>query len=115
MLAKVGVSYVSIANAGSNRTSGEPGWNFATTQTAAHAAWNAQLGKIQVAGGTAAQQQMFYTALYHSLLHPNVISDVNGQYSGFDGNVHTVDPGTGPNTPTTPAGTSTAPRPNSRR
>src|SRR6202034_1587131 len=35
-------------------------------------------------------QTVFYTALYHSLLHPNVASDVNGQYSGFDGQTHSV-------------------------
>ncbi|MFD0070590.1 glycoside hydrolase domain-containing protein, partial [Streptomyces sp. NPDC127574] len=56
-------------------------------------AWNSALGKIQIAGGTTAQQQIFYTALYHSLLHPNVISDTNGQYYGFDGRTHTVDAG----------------------
>lgn len=51
------------------------------------------LGKIQVAGGTYDQQVTFYIARYHSLLHPNVSSDVNGQYMGFDGQVHTVPPG----------------------
>ncbi len=44
-------------------------------------------------GGTKDQQVQFYTALYHALLHPNTFSDVNGQYTGFDGKVHTTDPG----------------------
>jgi predicted alpha-1,2-mannosidase len=91
--AKVGISYVSIANAVTNRTTENPNWNFSSTQSAAQSSWNSVLGKIQVAGGTASQQAVFYTALYHSLLHPNVISDVNGQYPGFDGTVHTVDSG----------------------
>ncbi|MFK0171750.1 lectin [Streptomyces sp. NPDC090306] len=91
--AKVGVSYVSTANAVANRTAENTGWNFDTTRTAAQNAWNTELGKVQIGGGTAAQQQTFYTALYHSLLHPNIISDTNGQYPGFDGKQHTVDSG----------------------
>lgn len=88
--AKVGVSYVSVANAVANRTGDIPGFDFNATHTAAHNAWNSMLGRIQVAGGTTAQQRVFYTALYHSLLHPNVFSDSNGQYIGFDNQVHTV-------------------------
>ena len=91
--AKIGISYVSIANAAANRTTENPNWNFAATQSAAEGAWNSLLGKVQIAGGTAAQQTVFYTALYHSLLHPNVISDVNGQYPGFNGTVQSVDSG----------------------
>ncbi|WP_329284804.1 lectin [Streptomyces sp. NBC_01455] len=90
---KVGISYVSVANATANRAAENTGWDFNATRTAAQNAWNSALGKIQIAGGTAAQQQSFYTALYHSLLHPNVISDTNGQYYGFDGRTHTVDTG----------------------
>ena len=48
------------------------------------------LGKIQIGGGTPTQQKVFYTALYHSLLEPNVFSDVNGEYMGSDGQVHQV-------------------------
>ncbi len=91
--AKVGLSYVSDANAVANRSAEIPGFNFATVRTAAHTAWNAELNKIQIGGGTAAQQATFYTALYHSLLHPNTFSDVNGQYAGFDGQVHTAPAG----------------------
>ena len=92
--AKVGVSYVSVANAVANRNTDNPGaFNFTTTQQAAHNAWNSTLGRVQIAGGTTAQQQVFYTALYHSLLHPNVFSDSNGQYIGFDNQVHTVSAG----------------------
>jgi predicted alpha-1,2-mannosidase len=91
--AKVGVSYVSIANAAANRTAENSAWNFDSTRNAAQSAWNTQLGKMQIGGGTGDQQTIFYTALYHSLLHPNVISDTNGQYYGFDGRTHTVDSG----------------------
>ena len=42
--------------------------------------WNDVLGRIRVEGGTAEQQTVFYTALYHALIHPNLLSDVNGEY-----------------------------------
>ena len=51
-------------------------------------AWNGFLQRIAVNGGTTAQRRMFYTALYHTLLHPNIVNDVNGVYPGFDGRVH---------------------------
>jgi predicted alpha-1,2-mannosidase len=88
--ARVGISYVSAANAKSNVDSEIPGWSFDTTRASAYQAWNARLGRIKIAGGTSGQQHVFYTALYHSLLHPNVFSDVNGQYLGFDNAVHTT-------------------------
>jgi predicted alpha-1,2-mannosidase len=93
VLAKVGVSYVSPANARANLTAENPSWNFSATESAAQSSWNALLGKVQIAGGTTSEQATFYTALYHSLLHPNVFSDDNGQYMGVDGAVHTVDSG----------------------
>ena len=47
------------------------------------------LGKIQIGGGDVDRSaDVFYTALYHALLHPNVFSDSNGQYAGFDGQTH---------------------------
>ncbi|MGX6608108.1 lectin [Micromonosporaceae bacterium Da 78-11] len=88
--AKVGVSYVSDSNARLNRSTEVPGWDFDGTRTAAHNAWNNILGRVAVTGGTRDQQVVFYTALYHSLLHPNIYSDVNGQYTGFDNQIHTV-------------------------
>jgi predicted alpha-1,2-mannosidase len=91
--AKVGISYVSAADAVANRTQEIPGWNFNQVRTAARGSWNQALGKIEIAGGTRQQQSVFYTALYHSLLHPNVASDVNGEYMGSDGKVHRVEKG----------------------
>ena len=88
--AKVGISYVSNDNASANLAKEIPGWSFDAVKAAAHTAWNQALSKIQIAGGTADQQTVFYTGLYHSLLHPNVVSDDNGQYAGFDGQVHTT-------------------------
>lgn len=91
--AKVGISYVSVANATLNRHAEIRGWNFDAVHTAATAAWNSILGRIRIAGGTPSEQEVFYTNLYDSLLFPSVFSDVNGQYRGWDGRVHTVGPG----------------------
>ncbi len=88
--AKVGISFTSDGNAAQNLGSEIPAWNFNQVEKANQAAWNKVLGKIQISGGSQAQQTEFYTALYHVLLHPNVFSDDNGQYMGFDGKVHTV-------------------------
>jgi predicted alpha-1,2-mannosidase len=87
---RVGVSFVSVANAQANVNQEDSTGNFATAQIQAVQTWNTLLGEIGVSGGTSSQLTTFYTALYHSLLHPNVFSDVNGQYRGFDGQVHSV-------------------------
>jgi predicted alpha-1,2-mannosidase len=91
--AKVGLSYVSGSNAALNVSAEDPGWDFARVKAADESSWNRMLSKIQIGGGTQEQQTVFYTALYHSLLHPNVESDVNGQYMGFNGQVQTVPAG----------------------
>jgi predicted alpha-1,2-mannosidase len=91
--ARIGISFTSDANAKANRDAEVPDFGFDAERTAAHDAWNALLGKVQTSGGTTAQQHVFYTALYHAMLHPNVFSDVNGQYMGFDNAVHTVSSG----------------------
>jgi predicted alpha-1,2-mannosidase len=86
--ATVGISFVSVANAQANATA-EAG-SFATVRANANAAWNAALNRIQVTGGSTTDLQKFYTALYHVLMNPNIASDTNGQYLGFDGVVHTA-------------------------
>ncbi len=94
VLARVGISYTSITEARANRDAEIPAsTSFATVQAAAHAAWDAQLGRILVAGGTADQQTVFYSAFYHASLHPNIFSDADGSYLGFDQAVHAVPAG----------------------
>ena len=90
VLMKVGISFVSTQDAMQNLRSEDPGWSVQQVSTQAHNRWNALLGRIAVQGGTAAQEHTFYTALYHSLLFPNVVSDVSGRYEGSDGKVHTA-------------------------
>jgi predicted alpha-1,2-mannosidase len=87
---KVGLSYVSTANAEANLAKEIPGWEFDTVRADARAVWNEALSHALVTGGSDARRKTFYTALYHSLLHPTVFNDVNGDYLGFDGKVHSV-------------------------
>ncbi len=90
LLVKVGLSYVSVANARTNIAAENPSWDFNGVRAAAHASWNDLLNHIQVAGGAPNDMRTFYTALYHALLQPNTFSDVNGQYRGFDQRTHTA-------------------------
>lgn len=89
--ARIGISYVSVANATENlnaEISAEK--SLETVVKESRQAWNQQLAKIDVTGGDKDQRTIFYTALYHSLLHPNLFSDVNGEYAGFDQKTHKV-------------------------
>lgn len=86
----VGLSYVSAANAAANLAAETTSQDFDTLRAAADTTWNTLLNNIQATGGTNADEATFHTALYHSLLAPNVFSDADGQYTGFDGRVHTA-------------------------
>ena len=80
---KLGVSFVSIENARQNLDAEQPGFAFEQTRQKAVQAWDSLLDKVQLeASGPdqAKQKTIFYTALYHSLIHPNIIQDVNGDY-----------------------------------
>ncbi|WP_406413416.1 GH92 family glycosyl hydrolase [Streptomyces sp. NBC_01614] len=91
---KVGISYVSRAGAEANLAAENPPQrSFDAVRDAAHRAWRDRLSAIRVGGGTDAERSTFYTALYHALLHPNVISDADRRYRGPDGKVHTVSRG----------------------
>ena len=85
---KVGLSYVSTANAQADVASENAGWDFDAVRTAADGAWNSILNRVRVTGGATDDLKKFYTALYHVFQSPNVSSDVNGDYRGFDGAVH---------------------------
>ncbi len=76
----VGVSYVSVANARQNLQQELAGRGFESARLSTFKAWEAALSRVKLSGGSADYRATFYTALYHALLHPNVISDVNGQY-----------------------------------
>ena len=77
---QVGVSFVSIANARENLNKEQKGFNFDATAKEAHDQWASTLNKVTVEGGTEQQRRVFYTALYHSQIHPTILQDVNGEY-----------------------------------
>ena len=77
---QVGVSFVSIANARENLDKEQKGFNFDATAKEAHDQWASTLDKVTVEGGTEQQRRVFYTALYHSQIHPTILQDVNGEY-----------------------------------
>lgn len=74
----VGVSYVSIENARLNLDSEHS--TFEDVRFRAVAAWDKVLSVVELEGGTHDEQVQFYTALYHNWIHPNILSDVNGEY-----------------------------------
>ena len=82
---QMGVSFVSCENAWENLDTEQdrlaPGVsNFDTVRAAASEAWESDLSRIKVTGGTDRDKEVFYTALYHTLIHPSVLNDVNGEY-----------------------------------
>ena len=96
--AQIGVSFVSIENARENLDAEQPGFDFDKVKENAYNAWNDALSKITVEGGTDDNKTVFYSALYHALIHPNILQDVNGEYPAMessdilktDGNRYTV-------------------------
>jgi predicted alpha-1,2-mannosidase len=87
---KVGVSFVDRDNALLNLEKEKPDWDFDALRASTRAQWSEALDTITVSGGTDADKTSFYTALYHAQHHPNIFSDVNGEYMGYDGKVHVV-------------------------
>ena len=83
VMTKVALSPVSIENAIQNMSAEIPGWDFDDVVRQASGMWNAELGKIQVQG-TDLQKEIFYTALYHTMIQPNIMSDANGDYMAAD-------------------------------
>jgi predicted alpha-1,2-mannosidase len=90
ILVKVGISSVSIEGARKNLKAELPHWNFERVRADAKDAWNKELSRIEVSGGTDAQMTNFYTALYHTKIQPNVFQDVDGNYLGVDKKIHNI-------------------------
>ena len=80
VVVRVGVSYVSIDNARENLEKETNGLSFDEIQKETARNWDELLSKIKVEGGTKDDKTIFYTALYHTLIHPNTLNDVNGEY-----------------------------------
>jgi len=82
---KMGTSFTSIENARQNMETEIPHWDFEKTKSELEKTWNNMLGQIDVEGGSDDDFTKFYTAMYHSLIHPRLFSDANGDYPKFGG------------------------------
>ena len=89
VLLKAGISFVSMEGAKQNLTADISNWDFNEVRNKATTLWNKALGKMTIEGGTEDQKTVFYTALYHTMIDPRSFADVNGNYPGGDGKVHT--------------------------
>lgn len=88
VLARVGISFVSVDGARANLRAEDPGLGFGTIAARARRAWDAPLARVRVSGGPRRLLGTFYTALYHAFLAPRTFSDVDGAYPGMDGAIH---------------------------
>ncbi len=82
---QMGVSFVSCSNAWENLNTEQPRLadgitNFEQIRTSAARKWEDTLSRIKVEGGTDHDKEVFYTALYHTQIHPSIFNDVNGEY-----------------------------------
>ena len=81
---KISISYVSVENAKLNMKSDGLGFDFDSYLNENQIAWNKALNKIQVESTNRDKKVQFYSSLYRSLIHPNIVSDINGEYMGAD-------------------------------
>ena len=90
LLSKVALS--AVDNLGAEENLEEiKGWNFHDTKKIAQDAWNQELSKIEIKTPSKKKKEIFYTALYHSFLNPNIYNDNNGNYNGMDLKKHNTE------------------------
>lgn len=91
---RIGVSFVSCANARENLIAEQHALGFEDVALEASRMWEDHLGRIRVSGGSERDLQLFYTALYHTLIHPSILSDINGEYPLMESDgIGKVEPG----------------------
>ncbi len=88
VLVKVGISSSNIKGAEDDLSKEIAGWNFNQIKNEAAKAWQKELSRIQITTSSNSLKKIFYTALYHALITPNLFSDVDGNFKGADGKVH---------------------------
>ncbi|MDR2763853.1 MAG: GH92 family glycosyl hydrolase [Tannerella sp.] len=88
ILLKVALSTTGVEGALKNLTTELPAWDFEEVRQQADATWNTYLAKITIDPLNADQLTAFYTSMYHALLMPNPVTDVDGKYCGWDGQLH---------------------------
>jgi predicted alpha-1,2-mannosidase len=93
ILVKVGISFVSVEGARKNLKAEIDHWNFDQVKQDAEDSWNLELSKLKVNGAGEEKKEIFYTAVYHSLLAQQTSQDVDGKYFGMDNKIHTMENG----------------------
>ncbi len=93
ILVRTGISGVSADGAAKNLKAEQPDWNFERTRAAAQRKWRDQLARVEAEIADPDQKRIFYTALYHMTLGPQLFDDVDGSYRGMDRQVHQVPKG----------------------
>jgi predicted alpha-1,2-mannosidase len=90
---KVGISAVSMEGARKNLEAENKGWKFQKVMKNARKTWESELSKVKVEDPDGDAKTVFYTALYHAFIAPNLYSDVDGSYRGHDGEIHRLEEG----------------------
>ena len=85
---RIAISFVSIENAKENLKNEEKHLTFEEYQIETSKEWDKYLSAIKIKSKNEDRIKQFYTHFYHSLIHPNIVSDVNGEYMGADFKVH---------------------------
>ncbi|ANH83067.1 alpha-1,2-mannosidase [Niabella ginsenosidivorans] len=88
VLMKAGISFVSMDGARQNLESEIKDWSFENAHQKAVKLWNDALSVVSIEGATEEQKFVFYTALYHTMIDPRIVTDVDGNYTGGDGKIH---------------------------
>ena len=91
ILVKTALSAVDEKGAQNNLEEELAHWDFKKVKDEANNAWNLELNRIKVYGGSLVEKKNFYTALYHCMMHPNVLNDVDGRYMGRDKMIHVAE------------------------
>ncbi len=88
---RVGLSYVDTEGAWANLDAELPDTDQDARRAEVEAQWRDRLDRVQVVGGSDDDRVVFATALYHTLLMPSRLDDVDGRYRGIDGEIHTTE------------------------
>ena len=93
IMVKVGLSTTSCEGAKNNLDTEVSDWDFKAVRQKATDVWNSLLGRMEITAPTNDMKISAYTSLYHTLLMPNLVTDVDGKYMGWDQKLHKSDNG----------------------
>lgn len=88
LLLRVGISPTSVQDAKNNLASEIASWDFDAVRAAARETWNTNLSRIEIQSSNPGFRRTFYSALYHTMIHPTLYNNADGSYLGSDGRKH---------------------------